>query len=232
MNATHRTLIVSYPWTTGNARFMHSAGGIPLAESLANVERLLARLRLHFRVVELEYPPGIARGAGYPACLDVGRVVGDYLAAADAAGAPEFGILGYSWSGGTAIEVAARSARCRFLYVGGWPPIDAPIAALRADLSLRLGRVDASAERAALDAMYHSYYDSLETQSNTPDIPKLVFYGSADTAPIAEGAESVRDIVHRTAGRLTGEGWKLRAVAGRDHMGCLAADAVAEGMGL
>lgn len=225
-------LLVSYPWTRGNARLMEREGGIPLATSVANIDRLLAHLSRAFRVAHVEYPPGIADGTGYPARLEVQRVVRDYLSAADGAGAAEFGILGYSWSAGTAIETAARSERCRFLYVGGWPPIDAPIAALRAELQRECGRSDVSAERAALNRMYASYYGSLDAPSIAPSIPKVMFYGSEDRESIAGGGESVVEIARRTSADLAAAGWCVRAVPGRDHMSCLDADAVAEGMGL
>jgi pimeloyl-ACP methyl ester carboxylesterase len=211
---------------------MEHEGGIRLATSVANIDRLLTRLKRKFRVVVVEYPPGIAHGTGYPMTLDVQRVVRDYLDAADTAGAAEFGILGYSWSGGTAIEIAARLERCRFLYVGGWPPVEPPIGALRAELQRECTRTDVTAERAALNIMYASYYASVEAPSVAPDIPKVLFYGTADDQTIGVGGGSVRDIVRRTSADLAAAGWRVRPVADRDHMSCLDAEAVAEGMGI
>lgn len=211
---------------------MEKEAGIPADRSMADIERLLTRLRRRYRVIVVEYPPGIEDGTSYPAKLDVARVVRDYLDAADAAGVAEFGILGYSWSGGTAIEIAARSPRCRFLYIGGWPPIEPPIAALRSHLQRECKRTDVTAERAALNAMYASYYASFGIPHRAPAIPKTLFYGTDDRAPMAAGSGSVCEIVQRTSADLAAAGWQVRAVAGRDHLSCLVADAVVEGMGI
>jgi pimeloyl-ACP methyl ester carboxylesterase len=221
-------ILVGYPWTPGNARYMASAGGLSLRALLDNIDALIGLLAERYRVIAFESPPGIEHGRGYPADLTVTRVTEDYLVAADAAAAERFAVLGYSWSGCAAIEVAAQTPRCSAVVVGGWPPLNPPIEQLRA--TLRADSTDPlrSAHDQEMLRMYSAYYDSVATEpaAATRSIPRQLFYGQDDREPMSSGTSSITELIEASLPDLERDGWVVDAIPGRDHLGCICAAVV------
>jgi len=222
-------MLVTYPWSPGNARYMAEVGGLDMACLTANVAQLVNRLAIGSRVALFDYPRGLGGTTGpLPDDLTVGTVVGDYLAVADAAGISDFVLLGYSWSASAAIQVARRTARCTALVIGGWPPLDSPHRELR-DACAALAD-DARDPRSRFAAMYARYYQSLVADRSvrpfSMHIPAVLFYGTCDHEPMAGASGSVVRLISRSASRLAALGWRVVAVPGRDHAECMSADVV------
>jgi pimeloyl-ACP methyl ester carboxylesterase len=98
-----RPLLLSYPWTPGNAAYIAALGGPAEAASRRNASELIRGLARTRRTVLFEYPPGVTGDNDPPPELPIGDVAGDVLAVADAVGADTFELLGYSWSASVAI---------------------------------------------------------------------------------------------------------------------------------
>jgi pimeloyl-ACP methyl ester carboxylesterase len=221
-------ILVGYPWTPGNARYMASAGGLSLPALLDNIDGLIATLSERYRVIAFESPPGIEHGRGYPADLTGTRVTADYLRAADAAAVERFAVLGYSWGACAAIELASHSPRCSAIAVGGWPPLNPPIPQLRATLRADAADPRRSTHDQEMLRMYSAYYDSVATEPAAPalPIPRLLFYGQDDREPMSSGTPSVAELVEASRPDLEGEGWVVDTVPGRDHLSCICAAVV------
>jgi pimeloyl-ACP methyl ester carboxylesterase len=222
-------ILVCYPWTPGNARYMSEVARLDLGRLSANVDQLLANLAAHARVAVFDYPRGIGETTWpQPDDLTVVTMVNDYLAVADAAGLTDFILLGYSWSASAAIEVAHRTSRCSALVVGGWPPLDSPHRELR-DVCLALAE-DRRDPRSRLAGMYARYYQSLlddhPAGRRSTAVPRVLFYGTGDTEPMAGESGSALSLIRRNTNQLADQGWRIIEVPERDHLGCTAADIV------
>ncbi len=219
-------ILVSYPWTPGNARYMSEVAPLDPGRLRANVDQLLASLAAHTRVAVFDYPRGIGETTGpHPDDLTVGTVVNDYLAVADAAGLSDFILLGYSWSASAAIQVANRTSRCSALVIGGWPPLDSPHRELRdACLTLAEDRRDL---RSGLAGMYARYYQSLLEEPTGPlSTVGVLFYGTGDSEPMAGASGSAQSLIRRNLNQLADQGWRVIEIPARDHLSCTAADVV------
>jgi pimeloyl-ACP methyl ester carboxylesterase len=221
-------ILVGYPWTPGNARYMASAGGLSLPALLDNIDALIGILSERYRVIAFESPPGIEHGRGYPADLTVTRVTEDYLGAADAAAAERFAVLGYSWSACAAIELATHSPRCSAVVVGGWPPLNPPIGQLRATLQADSADPRRSTHDQQMLRMYAAYYDSLATDpaAATRSIPRQLFYGEDDREPMSRGTSSIAHLIEASMPDLEREGWVVDTVPGRGHLSCICSGVV------
>ncbi|HET9894431.1 MAG TPA: alpha/beta fold hydrolase [Streptosporangiaceae bacterium] len=220
-------VLVSYPWTPGNARYMSKVAPLDLRQLASDADELVITLAAHARVAIFDYPRGIGDTTGpRPGDLTVATVVDDYLAVADAAGLTEFILLGYSWSASAAIHVASRTTRCKALVIGGWPPLDSPHRELRdACLALACDRQD---PRSGLAGMYARYYQSLldEHPAGPLRTTGVLFYGTGDNEPMAGASASALTLIRRNTNLLAEQGWHLIEVPGRDHLGCATAGIV------
>lgn len=194
----------------------------------------IAGLAKKYSVVVADYPYGAGEsGDSAPEVVTPDRVVRDYLAVADAAGADRFAWSGYSWGGVVGFQLAYRCGeRLTALVVGGWPPLDQPIAEIRSGVG-RAADVDISVPgfKPRHHASYRTFYEELQTFDARTVIgriscPRMTFVGenddgspdgSATRVPIARRVLDTRD-------ELEGLGWEVHIVPGRDHMGASVTD--------
>lgn len=101
-----------------------------------------------FRVLTADYEGHLA---AHPRLLTLSAatVAGDLLAIADAAGAQRFAYYGYSWLALAGLHLATRTDRLTALAMGGFPPLEAPYAAMLA--VTRAAHREALAQAAAAD---------------------------------------------------------------------------------
>ncbi|MFD0711591.1 alpha/beta fold hydrolase [Paenibacillus sp. GCM10027626] len=79
----------------------------------------------HYRVIAFDYE-GHVMQQPKPDSLTPDNVARDFIAVADAAGAPKFAYYGYSWLALSGLQLAIRTNRLSTLIMGGFPPIGGP----------------------------------------------------------------------------------------------------------
>ncbi|GGF92891.1 hypothetical protein GCM10010912_42390 [Paenibacillus albidus] len=86
---------------------------------------LIEGLSSHYRVIAFDYE-GHIQQTPKPETLTPANISSDFLAIADAAGAPHFAYYGYSWLALSGMQLALRTNRLSALIMGGFPPIEGP----------------------------------------------------------------------------------------------------------
>lgn len=184
-----------------------------------------AALADRYTLILFDYP-GIGRSADHdPDTMTADRVVADLLSVADHAGAERFAWVGYSWSAAVGLQLAVRTARLTALAIGGWPPLDAPVAELLAASRERMGAVpDHARVMLRSDDQYRqwaTFYASLRADDDERvralTGPRLVFFGG--DGDLVENAKPVR-IAGRTRENrreLEALGWQVEEIPGFGH---------------
>jgi len=209
--------------------------GLPLMASHAPIfgpagqpmyDAWVGSLTERFTVLLADYP-GIGRSADHdPATMTAARVVADLLRVADAAGFDRFAWAGYSWSGAVGLQLATRSDRLTALAIGGWPPLDAPYAAILAASRDRIGQVPDHA-RVILrsDDQYRQWSAFYESVLDWPErtaveairAPALLYFGA--DGDLVEAGHPVPIASRCRAGRprLEALGWQVHEIPGFGH---------------
>jgi pimeloyl-ACP methyl ester carboxylesterase len=186
----------------------------------------VSRLADAYTLCLVDYP-AIGRSADLaPEALVPERVTGDLLSVASAAGFARFAFFGYSWSGAVGLRLLERTDRLTALAIGGWPPLDAPVAPLLAAARRRVGNVPASAKVVLRsDDQYRQWvawntemlgWDSRPALAGS-NIPKLVVFGA--NGDLDEDGESVpiASRIRDTRPALEALGWEVVEVPGYGH---------------
>ncbi|HEY2061945.1 MAG TPA: alpha/beta hydrolase [Amycolatopsis sp.] len=202
-----------------------------------------------FRVAAFDYE-GHVMAHPRPDSLTPDAVVADFLAVADAAGAPRFAYYGYSWLALAGLQLALRTDRLDGLAMGGFPPIDGPyremLAVTRATHEMAVAGPSGTpqnAEKGDWDSVevtmstgqtrqFVTLYEALQgfdDHAARPACPRLCFAGSADRIEYGErwGGVTV-DIVgpfENSRAELAERGWTVEVLDGLDHMTAMQAKA-------
>jgi pimeloyl-ACP methyl ester carboxylesterase len=160
------------------------------------------------RVLAADYEGHLAQHPK-PRTLSAATVAADLLAIADAGGVDRFAYYGYSWLALAGLQLALRTDRLTALAMGGFPPLDAPYAAMltvtRAAHRMAVAHRDNPAATARAADVTPGDWDSVEV-TQTPDqtrqylglyeslrdfderaaldrltVPRLAFAGDQDT---------------------------------------------------
>lgn len=209
--------------------------GLPLMASHAEIfgeganalrSGYLDRLTDRYRVCMIDYPSIGQSGDIAPEALTADRVCADLLGVATAAGFDRFAFFGYSWSGAVGLQLAARSDRLSALAIGGWPPLDAPYAAIHAAARARIGEVPPSAMTILRSPdqyrQWDTFYASIAGWDEAAAVaamrmPRFVVFGAdgdlieaGNPVPIASAIRAHRD-------SLSEDGWEVHEIPGYGH---------------
>ncbi len=179
-----------------------------------------------YRVLLVDYP-SIGRSADIPPeALTADQVCADLLSVADAAGFDRFAYLGYSWSGAVGLQLADRSDRLTALAIGGWPPLDAPYAAIWAAARARIGHVEPSAMAILRNAdqyrQWSTFYSSIADWDEAAAVariacPCMVFYGGDGDLVEAGQPVPIASAIRGNRQRLEAMGWRVHEIPGHGH---------------
>lgn len=222
-------LLVGYPWTDGLLTTLQALDpAAPVEEMRTGNQEFLAALAARFRVVHMDYPRGTPPTEGpLPGDLTPARATADYLTIADAAGVDRFGVVGYSWSGGAALQIACRTERAAAIAVGGWPALSAPYAELleivRSNVAAAGGpTTPLGAFLSMIETWYASIVSDFDEATEIPklDGPRVLYVGENDVgAPEMLGAEvGIAGPILARRAELEALGWKVCIEAGHDHL--------------
>ncbi|MDX6261099.1 MAG: hypothetical protein QOH84_2787 [Kribbellaceae bacterium] len=193
-----------------------------------------------FRVIAFDYE-GWLQAHPKPSTLTPSVLVDDFLAVADAAGAPSFAYYGYSWLGMAGLQLAIRTDRLTALAMGGYPPLDGPYdamlavtAATHAEAGTPLtGKVvepgDWDSTEVALSKdqtqQFVTLYQALQGFDDSAvrlTIPRLCIVGSVDNIQYGERwgntLVSIGTAVADNRTELERLGWTVHLLDGLDHM--------------
>ncbi|MFO1273333.1 MAG: alpha/beta hydrolase [Rubrivivax sp.] len=199
-------------------------------EALPVQQAYLAALTDRYRVLLVDYPSIGGSADIAPEALTVERVCRDLLGVAGAAGFDRFACWGYSWGGAMALQLAVRSARVSALVMGGWPPLDAPYAAILAAARLKAPAPEPSSMKVLRNAAQYrqwiTCYESLQGWDEAAAvrslaIPRLLMFG-AEGDLVEAGIEV--PIASRCRARRAGlqaQGWEVHEVPGQGHGLCM-----------
>ncbi|MBB4685367.1 alpha/beta fold hydrolase [Amycolatopsis jiangsuensis] len=210
--------------------------------------RSLIRGLSGFRVVAFDYE-GHVLAHPRPDTLTPATIAADFLAVADAVGAPRFAYYGYSWLALSGLQLALRTDRLDALVMGGFPPLSGPYEPMLAvtHATHELSTVEptnAEATPGDWDSVevtlspgqtkqFVTLYEALrdfDDEAAQPSCARLCFAGSADRIEYGErwGGVTV-DIAGPLDHRLTdlvARGWDVEVLDGLDHMQAMQAGAV------
>ncbi|SEP51590.1 alpha/beta fold hydrolase [Amycolatopsis saalfeldensis] len=203
-----------------------------------------------FRVAAFDYE-GHVLAHPRPDSLTPAAVAADFLAVADAVGAPRFAYYGYSWLALAGLQLALRTDRLDGLAMGGFPPLDGPYAEMltvtRATHAMAVAgpsETHQTTEKGDWDSVevtmstgqtqqFVTLYEALQgfdDHSARPACPRLCFAGSADRIEYGArwGGVTVDIAAPLTARRaeLAERGWTVEVLDGLDHTTAMQAKAV------
>ncbi|MEU4395418.1 alpha/beta hydrolase [Kribbella sp. NPDC023855] len=195
-----------------------------------------------FRVIAFDYE-GHIQANPLPDTLTPARLVEDFLAVADAAGAETFAYYGYSWLGMAGLQLAIRTNRLTALVMGGYPPLDGPYDAMLAvteathaeagkpvsDKVVEPGDWDSTEVALSKDQtkQFLTLYQALQgfddhAVQNQLTIPRLCIVGGADNIQYGERwgntLVSIATPVAANKSVLEDLGWTVHLLDGLDHM--------------
>lgn len=203
-----------------------------------------------FRVVAFDYE-GHVLSTPKPETLTPANVAHDMLAVADAVGADRFAYYGYSWLAAVGLQLAIRTDRLSALVMGGFPPLGGPYPEMLQVTTAAHEMADeaqpaeapqpgdwssvsvfmSDAQTRQFVTLYRALqsFDDRAAQARIA-CPRLCFVGSADEIEYGEKWGNVHvsmagPIVERRA-ELNALGWKVRVLAGLDHMQAMQATQV------
>lgn len=209
---------------------------------------LIEGLKDRARVIAFDYE-GHVMAHPKPDTLTPENLTRDFIAVADAAGAPRFAYYGYSWLGLSGLQLAVATQRLTGLALGGWPPIDAPyedmLKVTTAGWELATGKRHSQKEDAWADAslppdqakqfltLYQSLrdFDDRAAEAAIPrDVEKLAIVGEQDEiqygptwgdvfVSLATPTINARD-------ELRDNGWEIHVLEGLDHTAAMLPQAV------
>lgn len=190
----------------------------------------LERLTDRYRVLLVDYP-GIGRSRDIaPAELTADRVCADLLAVATAAGFGRFAYWGYSWGGNVGLQLAGRTDRLTALVIGGWPPLEAPYAALLAAARRKLPAPEPSSLKVlrspAQYAQWIHYGESLAGWNEAEAVrriacPRMVVVGAEGDLVEAGEPLPIASTVRRLRPELKALGWTVYEIDGQGHGVCM-----------
>lgn len=189
-----------------------------------------------YRICLVDHP-SIGRSADIaPEDLTADRVCADLLSVADAAGFDRFAYFGYSWSGAVGLQLAARTDRLSALAIGGWPPLEAPYAAIHAATCDRIADVPPSAMVILRSAdqyrQWSTFYDSLAGWDEAAAVasiacPRFVIFGGDGDLVESGHAVPIASTIRRTRPQLAALGWEVVELPGHGHDVVLRHDLIA-----
>ena len=192
----------------------------------AMLDGYLVRLTDRYRVVLIDYP-AIGRSADIaPDALSADRVCADLLSVADAAGFDRFAWFGYSWSGAVGLQLADRTDRLSALVIGGWPPLDAPYAAIHAASIDRIGQVPDSAMAILRSTdqyrQWSTFYASIAHWDEGVAVariacPRMIFFGGEGDLEEAGHDVPIASAIRNTRPVLEAAGWHVQEFPGEGH---------------
>jgi pimeloyl-ACP methyl ester carboxylesterase len=196
------------------------------AESSAVLNGYLDRLTDGYKVLRVDYP-GIGRSTDIsPEALTADRAVADILSVADAAGFDRFSYWGYSWSGAVGLQLAARTDRLQALVIGGWPPLEGPVAPLIEATDRKLGCIE-PAQRVVLrnDAQYAQWGTFYRSIVERPEraavealtIPRLSYFGAQGDLVESGVDVPIASIIRHSRPPLEQAGWEVVEIPGHGH---------------
>lgn len=195
-------------------------------ETAALLQGYLDRLTDRYQVLLLDYP-GIGKSVDIaPESLTVDRVCADLLGVANAAGFARFAYWGYSWSGAVGLQLADRTDRLSALVIGGWPPFDAPYAALLEATRRKQANPEPSSLKIlrspAQYRQWEAYYASMGEWDETTSVsgitcPKLVMFGAQGDLVEAGISVPIASTIRASRPRLEVAGWEVVEIAGHGH---------------
>jgi pimeloyl-ACP methyl ester carboxylesterase len=212
-------LFLAFPVSASPDALPSGAGG-PIANSF------LPLLTDRYRVLIADYP-SIGRSATVPAAeLTIDRVCADLLGVADAAGFSRF-----AWWGGTFGAIAglhlaaAHPQRISAFISAGWPPLDAPYAAMLRGARINLRDPPPHARSILRDpaqyaqwiTLYESILRSTQRSMRTRmNCPSLVVYGAESVSDVAGIPLNLSATIREHRRELETLGWRIMEIAGRD----------------
>ena len=203
---------------------------------------LVAGLSRRFRVIAFDYE-GHLQAVPKPTTLTPDNIVADFLAVADAAGAPTFAYYGYSWLGMAGLQLAIRTDRLTALAMGGFPPLDGPYDAMLKVTEATHAAAGAPAPEGPVEVgdwdnayvalskdqtqQYATLYRSLKTfddhaVQDKVTCPRLCVVGGNDNIDYSprwgDAHVAIGSAVQANHAQLTDLGWTVHILDGLDHM--------------
>lgn len=188
-------------------------------------------LKEEFFLIVADYPRGFGR-TGNPLGLAFTPDVAseEYCRIADAAGAGQFGWVGYSYGGAIGVQVACRSGRVAALAVGGFPPLNAPFQEM-AKISTQMAAESSASAEANQKLLWSAagFYTPLTDwpeydQVTMLAMPRMTFIGTEDVGVPLHGVDLPLAATVRTAApALNKLGWEIEWLHGQDHLSAVGA---------
>ena len=211
---------------------------LPGREVMPEVFEALARakqayidaLGSKYRLIFIEYP-GIEPKLY---TLTPAAVARDYLAIADAAGAPEFAYAGFSWGCVTGLQLALRTDRLTALVCGGFPVMDGIYEdMLKTTRTMSEGPASLygiESDSPENGRQFLTYYEGLQSFDDRSvqgalGIPRLNWIGDQDLPTLnGKPLTHMGKVIIRNRAELEAAGWDVRIIRGKNHLDGAAPD--------